>query len=94
MAEYLGYPRLKREDITSPFLRESLLGEALVKTRMGRVVVIFDHIEYQRFLSAVKAKYGSISHRNVNEAAKAAIMEWVKRVEHEDDAGGQPQRGS
>ena len=83
MAEYLGYPRLRREDITSPFLRESLLGEALVKTRMGRVIVVFDHSEYQRFLNAVRLKYGSISYRSVNEAAKAAIMEWVRRVELE-----------
>jgi len=76
LAEWLGFPDLKKEDIAADYLREKFLGEDLVRTKRGRVVVIMEEGAYQEFLAAVKKRFGDISHRNVNGAALQAIKEW------------------
>ena len=83
MAEWLGYPKLKKEDIEklSPYFTRFQKHEAeeFVRIRMGRVVVLFDHEFYQEFLDAVRKRYGDIAHHHVNGAALEAIKEWVQK---------------
>jgi len=79
LAEWLGFPDLKKEDIAADYLREKFLGEDLVRTKKGRIVVIMEQDVYQEFLAAVKKRFGDISHHHVNGAALQALKEWAAK---------------
>jgi len=79
LAEWLGFPDLKKEDIAANYLREKFLGEDLVRTKRGRIVVIMEQDTYQEFLAAVKKRFGDMSHDHVNGAALQAIREWTAK---------------
>ncbi|MHA2369606.1 MAG: hypothetical protein ACXADX_12375 [Candidatus Hodarchaeales archaeon] len=67
--DFLGYPRLEKEEIR------------LAATRKGRIVVLFEHEEYRKFLSAIKSKHGTLDPGFISQIAHEAIMNWVQRVE-------------
>ena len=80
--EWLGFPDLKLEDIEhESFKFTKYVSQALVDNRKGRVYVMMEQGFYNRYLQAVKKKFGSISHVNVDKAALEAIMAWVEGVE-------------
>ena len=80
--EWLGFPDLKLEDIEhESFKFTKYVSQALVDNRKGRVYVLMEQGFYSRYLQAVKKKFGSISHVNVDKAALEAIMAWVEGVE-------------
>ena len=80
--EWLGFPDLKLEDIEhESFKFTKLVSHELVDNRKGRVYVLMEQGFYNRYLQAVKKKFGSISHVNVDKAALEAVMAWVEGVE-------------
>jgi len=44
------------------------------------VYLIMEHDFYQKFLDAVKKKFGNISAANVNNAALEAVKNWVEEA--------------
>jgi hypothetical protein len=78
--DFLGYPRLEKEEIKHESLKGGL-DEALAATRKGRIVVLFEHEEYRKFLSAIQSKHGTLDPGFISQIAHEAIMNWVQRVE-------------
>lgn len=80
-SEWLAYPQLKIEDVEGDFFEHSkFLAQSLVDNRKGRVYIVMDHEDYQKFLEAVKAKFGNINSSSVNEAALDAVKAWIEKV--------------
>jgi len=80
--EWLGYPTLSLDDIEhETFKLAKYLAQSLVQNRKGRVYLLMDNDFYQRFLGAVKKKFGSISVSNVEKAALEAVKVWVEEAE-------------
>ena len=82
-SEWPGFgPFLKAEHITELeyFGGNEFLVQSMVENQKGRVVVTFDQEDYQKFLKAVRAKFGNIFAENVNQAAREAIMKWVEET--------------
>jgi len=80
--EWLGYPELKLDDIEhESFKFTKSVSEALVDNRKGRVYLLMEHGLYNRFLQAVRKKFGNISYVNVEQAALEAVQKWVEGVE-------------
>jgi len=80
--EWLGFPDLKLEDIEhESFKFTKYASQALVDDRKGRVYLLMEQGFYSRFLQAVKKKFGSISHVNVDKAVLEAVKAWVEGVE-------------
>ena len=79
--EWLGYPELKLEDIEhESFKFTKYVSQAMVDNRKGRVYILMEHDFYQRFLKAVRKKFGNISHVNVEKAALEAVKTWIEAV--------------
>jgi len=79
--EWLGFPELKLEDIEhESFKFTKYVSQALVDNRKGRVHLAIEHDLYNRFLQAVRKKFGNISHANVEKAALEAVKTWVEGV--------------
>ena len=82
--EWLGYPVLRLEDIEhESFKFTKYLAQSLVDNRKGRVYLLMDHDFYQKFLDAVRKKFGNISASNVEKAALEAVEAWVEEVQSE-----------
>jgi len=82
--EWLGYPVLSLEDIEhESFKFTKYVAQSLVENRKGRVYLLMDHDFYQRFLDAVRKKFGDISASNVEKAALEAVRAWVEGVQAE-----------
>ncbi len=82
--EWLGYPVLSLEDIEhESFKFTKYIAQSLVENRKGRVYLLMDHDFYQRFLDAVRKKFGNISASNVEKAALEAVRAWVEGVQVE-----------
>jgi len=80
--EWLGFPELKLEDIEhESFKFTKYVSQALVDNRKGRVYLLMEHDLYNRFLQAVRKKFGSISHVNLEKATLEAVKAWVEGVE-------------
>lgn len=82
--EWLGYPVLSPEDIEhESFKFTKYIALSLVNNRKGRVYLLMDHEFFQKFLDAVKKRFGSISASNVEKAALEAVKAWVEGVQSE-----------
>jgi hypothetical protein len=80
--EWLGYPTLSPDDIEHETFRIAKhFAQSLVQNRKGRVYLLVDNDFYQKFLGAVKKKFGDISASNVEKAALEAVKAWVEEVE-------------
>jgi len=80
--EWLGFPELKIDDIEhEAFQITKYVTQSLVNNRKGRVHLLMEHDLYERFLSAVRKKFGNISATNVEKAALEAVRAWVEGVE-------------
>jgi len=79
--EWLAYPRSTPENVEHESFRfTKYAGLSLVENRKGRVYLIMEHDFYERFLDAVRKKFGNISASNVNSAALEAMKSWVEEV--------------
>lgn len=82
--EWLGYKVLSPEDIEyESFKFTKYITQSMVENRKGRVYMLMDHDFYQRFLDAVRKKFGNISASNVEKAALKAVRAWVEGVQGE-----------
>jgi hypothetical protein len=80
--EWLGFPELKMEDIEHEAFRfTKYVAQSLVDNRKGRVYLLMEHDFYQRFLAAVRKRFGNISASSVEKAAFEAVKTWVEGVE-------------
>jgi len=80
--EWLGFPELKIEDIEhEAFKFTKHLAQSMVNNRKGRVYLLMEHDFYQRFLNAVRKKFGNIFASNIERAALGAVKAWVEEVE-------------
>ena len=80
--EWLGYPTLSLDDIEhETFKLAKHFTQSLVQNRKGRVYLLMDNDFYQKFLGAVKKKFGNISASNVEKAALEAVKAWVEEAE-------------
>ncbi len=79
--EWLGYPELSLEDIEYDCLRSAkYIAQSIVDNRKARITLRMEHSFYQHFLEAVRKKYGSISSRGIEKAAREAVKTWIKEV--------------
>lgn len=77
-SEWMGYFDLKEEDIAHQyFKKERYMIDAMVADRMGRVVLLLSQDDYQKFLSAVRKRFGNIYASSVNGALVEAVQEWM-----------------
>jgi len=80
--EWLGFPDLKIEDIEhESFKFTKYVSQALVDNRKGRVYLLMEQDFYNRFLQAVRKKFGNISVPSVEKATMEAVKAWVEGVE-------------
>jgi len=80
--EWLGFPKLEIEDIKhEAFKFTKHIAQSMVNNRKGRVYLLMEHDLYQRFLGAVRKKFGNIFASNVEKAALEAVKAWVEEVE-------------
>lgn len=80
--EWIGYPDLHTEDIQhEAFQASKLITQSLVDNRKGRIHLLMEHDAYQRFLAAIRKKFGNASAFNVEKAAQEAITAWTEGVE-------------
>ncbi len=80
--EWLGFPELKMEDIEhEAFKFTKHIAQSMVDNRKGRVYLLMEHDFYQRFLDAVRKKFGNIFASNIERAALDAVKAWVEEVE-------------
>jgi uncharacterized iron-regulated protein len=85
--EWLGFPKLKTEDIEhEAFKFTKYIAQSLVDNRKGRVYLLMEHDFYQRFLDAVRKKFGNISASNVEKATFEAVKDWVEKAEETEGA--------
>lgn len=83
-SEWPGYgPLLKPEHITQLeyFGGNEFLVKSMVENQKGRVIVTFEQEDYQKFLKAVRTKFGNIFAENVNQAAREAILKWAAETD-------------
>lgn len=79
--EWLAYPKPTPESIEhESFQFTKYAGLSLVENRKGRVYLIMEHDLYERFLNAVRKKFGDISASSVNSAALEAVKRWAEEV--------------
>jgi hypothetical protein len=82
--EWLGFPELRIEDIQHESFQETKhIAQSLVDNRKGRIHMLMEHDSYQRFLNAVRKKYGNTSAFSVEKAAEEALKAWTEGVETE-----------
>lgn len=75
---------MKIEDIPHEvFQFTEYVAQSLVDNRKGRVHALMEHDFYQRFLSAVRKKFGNIAAVNVENAVLDAVKAWVEGIEAE-----------
>jgi hypothetical protein len=78
--QWPGYPKLRLNDIETLTIRQNqYVAESMVNNRKGRVVVLMESDEYEKFLETVQCRKGDIHARNVNESALEAIRAWMKK---------------
>jgi len=82
--EWLGYPTLNVGDIEhETFKVAKKFAQFMVQNRKGRVYLLMDNGLYQKFLCAVRKKFGDMSASNVEKAALEAVKTWIEGVESE-----------
>lgn len=80
-SEWPGYgPLLKPEHIEQLeyFGDNEFFVRAMVENQKGRIIVTLEHEKYQKFLKAVRNKFGNIHAETVNGVAREAIMKWAE----------------
>ena len=81
MSEWLGKPRITKEDIikSQPSMEEFFpsLVKYYVENQKYRVVVPFERENYELFKKAVIEEYGKFTPNETKEAIEEAILLWV-----------------
>ena len=79
--EWLGYPELNVEDIEyETFKSSKYIAQFFVENRKARISLLMERGFFQRFIEAVRKKYGNTSSLNIEKAAQEAVKTWVKEM--------------
>ena len=77
MSEWLGRPRLRKEDIEKwqPSLVKHYptLTRYFVDTQKLRLTLVLEHEDADKFIAAVKKKYGKMTPSNAQKALREAV---------------------
>lgn len=79
MAEFLGKPRITKEDISGYMQDQSIIVEYFVDEMKPKIHLSVDYDLWADFERALAKKYGKFSPLNVRRAALEALQEWVQR---------------
>jgi len=78
MSEWLGKPKLKREDLPTAFKKLPSYSKYYAESQMARVCIIIPHQILDEFQKAVTKRYGRCSAGNTRRAAEEALRMWIK----------------
>ncbi|MFQ5978482.1 MAG: hypothetical protein ACE5OZ_10180 [Candidatus Heimdallarchaeota archaeon] len=81
MSEWLGKPRIKKEEMTKIFQDFPHATRWFVNERKARILTILEADEAQRFFATVKLKFKTINPFVIEEVAKQAILSWIEANE-------------
>jgi hypothetical protein len=81
VSEWLGKPRIKKNDMAKIFQEFPQATRWFVNERKARILTILEPEESERFFAAMKKKYGKINPFVVEKAAKEALLAWVEANE-------------
>ncbi|MBI4361837.1 MAG: hypothetical protein HY558_01545 [Euryarchaeota archaeon] len=79
MAEWLGKPNLREEDITPFFRRFPKYVQYYVEGRWPRIIVRIPPTHLDRFRKAIEKTEGKFSAGNANKAVTRAVLQWIEQ---------------
>ena len=83
MSEWLGKPKLSREDIAEyqPSMEElfPLLVRYFVDDQKFRMTAVLSYDIFESFKNEVIEKYGKFTSKEINEALEEAIKKWIDK---------------
>jgi hypothetical protein len=85
MAEYLGKPRVKKEDLPPLWHEHTNVVKYFTDIDKPRVIVVLSHNEFEEFEAAVLKRFGSTSFSKIQQAATEAIVRWTKLISKEGE---------
>ena len=77
MAEWLGKPKLKKEDLSAYFQKFPMYCRYFEDTLKPRIHVLIPTEYLEKFKKAVEKKYGNFSASNANRAIEEAALKWI-----------------
>jgi len=80
MSEWLGKPKLKREDLPTAFKKLPSYSKYYEESQMARVCLVIPHEILEDFQKAITKRYGRFSAGNAKRAAEEALRTWIKSV--------------
>lgn len=78
MAEWLGKPRPKLEEMAQYFRETPYVADELLKEKLPRVQVIIPEELKMKFFKAVEKRFGAIKPIYIHQAAQEAIIKWIE----------------
>ena len=78
MSEWLGKPKLKREDLPTYFRNLPSYGKYYEESQMARICIVIPSDVLDEFQRAVTQRYGRFSAGNAKRAVEEAIRVWIK----------------
>lgn len=83
MSEWLGKPRIDKEDIEKyqPSFVENFptIAKYFVDAQKLHLTIVFDYDFRDKFVEKVKKKYGNATPKTLHEAAEEAIKNWIEK---------------
>jgi hypothetical protein len=81
MAEYLGKPRVKSEDLVTSLRNAPMFTRYFEQNHLARVYLIIPSDLLKRFQEAVTKRYGAFSAGKAKTAVEEAVRKWIEDVE-------------
>ena len=79
MAEFLGKPRIKKEDISEYMRNQETIVEYFLNEMKPRMHFIMEHETFEKLEKVIVKKFGFFSAENVRKAGQEALKEWIER---------------
>jgi hypothetical protein len=80
MAEFLGKPKVKLEEIAESFRIRPMTSQYYINEKKARLMLTMDYDLSDKFFAAVTKKFGRVNIFTVEKAAKEAVEKWIKEV--------------
>ena len=79
MAEFLGKPRIKKEDISEYMQAQKTIVEYFLNEMKPRMHFVMEYETFEKLEKAITKKFGFFSAENVQKAGKEALKEWIEK---------------
>ena len=79
MAEFLGKPGIKREDISEYMRDQDTIVEYFLNEMKPRMHFVMEHETFAKLEKAIEKKFGFFSAENVKKAGQEALKEWIEK---------------